>query len=167
MLVKRNEISMQYHPQMVRTPTKLSVAMTPMIDVVFLLLIFFLCTATFQIPEEELAARLLVRDDRLGASITDINLPELEEVYLEARQTGNTTEWYINEGPTPYVGAEIALMLRTLAEVDLGLPVTIEPTGNVPLEEVVFAYDAARVAGFQQVQLVAEVSSLDNVENRP
>ena len=35
--------------------------MTPMIDVVFLLLVFFLCTASFEQPEEDLAASLVVQ----------------------------------------------------------------------------------------------------------
>lgn len=150
---------MQYHPQMVRTPAKLAVAMTPMIDVVFLLLIFFLCTASFQIPEQELAASLLVRNDKPGASATSINLPELDEVYLAGRQQSMSTEWFVNEGPTSYSGEELTSLLRSLAEVDRGLPVTIEPEGTVPLEQVVNAYDAARLAGFEQVQLVAEAAS--------
>ena len=34
------------------------VTMTPMIDVVFLLLIFFICTASFQIVEQNLPSRI-------------------------------------------------------------------------------------------------------------
>ena len=53
-----------------RGSAPLAVAMTPMIDVVFLLLVFFLCTATFERPEEDLAASLSV-----DASATGVGEP--------------------------------------------------------------------------------------------
>ena len=45
------------------------VAMTPMIDVVFQLLIFFICTASFQLAEELLPTSLAITGDAAAPSI--------------------------------------------------------------------------------------------------
>ena len=55
--------------------TSMDAAMTPMIDVVFLLLVFFVWTASFQIIEQILPSQMSAQ---LGAEPTEVNEPPPE-----------------------------------------------------------------------------------------
>ena len=134
----------------------LASAMTPMIDVVFLLLVFFLCTASFEQPEEDLAASLVVETSSAAGGAGEFALPEaLDEVNVTGRLTPGGVVWSVNDGPTVASPAELARLLAQLAAIDRGLPVTIDSGPKVPLADVVQAYDASRVAGFGRVLLMA------------
>ncbi|QDU87299.1 Biopolymer transport protein ExbD/TolR [Pirellulimonas nuda] len=133
--------------------TDLAAVMTPMIDVVFLLLIFFLCTSSFQRPEKTLPASLLMASD--GASDLSVEPePELERVTLAARVGASGTRWLVNERPAASL-ADATALLRTLAEIDPSLPVTIDAASEVPMGDLVDGYDAGRLAGFTKVQIAA------------
>lgn len=151
-----------------RTPTSrcqnaatLGVAMTPMIDVVFLLLIFFLCTATFQRPESELAASLLVESPQragLGEALNDS--PPLDNVSIVGSRVGGVTVWTVNAGPASSDLQELATLIADVAAITTELPVTIDAGPRVTLSEIVAVYDTARAAGFVSVQLVADTDAL-------
>ena len=141
----------------------LTVAMTPMIDVVFLLLIFFLCTASFQTPEADLAASLLVETSGPGTSDPFESLPQFDELTIVGASRGGTTTWSINQSEPTSDAARIAGLLGELAEIDRTAPVTIEPDGPTPLAEVIRIYDAARLAGFNSVRLAASAESIQGV----
>lgn len=138
-----------------RRATPLTVAMTPMIDVVFLLLVFFLCTASFQKPEEDLAASLVVETQSAGAGSALDALPRFDEVILAGRRAAGVTIWSVNHGVETDDPATLAELLGEVAAIDPAAPVTIEPAPDVPLEDVVRSYDAARLAGFAAVRLAA------------
>lgn len=143
-----------------RSAAPITVVMTPMIDVVFLLLVFFLCTSSFQTPEEDLTANLLVETAAEGVGSPLESLPELDELLLVGRQTGDEASWSINGGEELNAGA-LSDRLAAFAEIDRGLPVTIEAGPAVRLGEVVAAYDVARRAGFAEVRLAASVDALE------
>lgn len=132
-----------------------SAAMTPMIDVVFLLLVFFLCASSFDRPEQNLAASLAVADNREGAG-ADTPPPELEEITVAARYDAGRTSWAVNDGAPTADLSELQSLLRRLAAVERSLPVTIDARPDVPMGDVVAAYDAARAAGFGRVVLAAD-----------
>lgn len=137
-----------------RCSRDLEISMTPMIDVVFLLLIFFICTANFQAPEQSLPTSLLLS----GANLPDVPLeevPDLERIVVESRVSASQVAWQVNQTPCPDL-ASLKQLLTTLAEVDSGLPVTLDPDSATPLGDVINAYDAARAAGLLQVQFAAE-----------
>ena len=144
-----------------RSAATLSVAITPMIDVVFLLLVFFLCTASFQIPEEDLTASLLVETDAQGAGSPREAPPLFDEIELTGRQMGAKTLWSVNRGPETAESAALAALLVELARIDRAAPVTIEADEEVPLGAVIRAYDAARSASFAKVRLAASAESID------
>lgn len=147
---------MRYFPERVRQGRKanrLTLTMTPMIDVVFLLLIFFLCTVTFQKPEQDLVANLLLPD---GSNTTVAKLPEIDEVNLVGRRASGRVVWYVNGGVRAYASGELGPLLRSLAEIDSGLPVTIDPADSITLDAVVDVYDQARSAKFDEVRLLAD-----------
>lgn len=136
----------------------LAAAMTPMIDVVFLLLVFFLCTASFDEPEQNLAASLTVASSEAGAG--EAELPELDDVTLVGQTVGDRTTWTLNAGRATSDLAELTSLLQQLAAIDRGLPVTIDAGPAVPLGDVVRAYDAARAAGFARVLLTASADAI-------
>ena len=132
---------------------KIALAMTPMIDVVFLLLIFFVCTASFQPPEEVLPSDVVVSGaGSLNAPVEPT--PELDEVILRGKPVGEQLIWSINDSPCPTFD-RLRELLTDLAEIDPTLPVIVDPSGDVPLAEVIRVYDASRRAGFLAVRFAA------------
>ena len=94
--------------------------MTPMIDVVFLLLIFFVCTASFQAIEYVLPANLLLS----GASSVDVPLepPEdLEEVVVHVSLANQQVAWKVNDRPCSTLAA-VGELLSAYAQIDNSLP---------------------------------------------
>ena len=126
--------------------------MTPMIDVVFLLLIFFICTASFQIVEELLPTNLLVQ----GTTVEDASVEELplEQIIVRGTRNGAATVWQVNEG-IAVPREQLTPLLLSLADIDRTLPVVLDVGGNVPLGEMIDVYDACRSVGLEQVQFAA------------
>ncbi|MCA9240587.1 MAG: biopolymer transporter ExbD [Planctomycetales bacterium] len=133
----------------------LGASMTPMIDVVFLLLIFFVCTASFQPVETLLPGDLLISGAGLSAPVEPT--PKLERIVLRANQRPDgAAQWSVNETPCEDLAA-LSTLLQSLAAIDGSLPVVIDPNRSVPLGEVVHGFDAARRAGFSDVRFAASV----------
>ena len=130
--------------------------MTPMIDVVFLLLIFFVCTASFQIAEAVLPSPLAT------GGTTPVELPPeltevlLERVLIEVLQEGRITRLAIN-GQVCATPARLSEMLRAVASIDRTLPVILDIAGETPLAAAIDVYDRCRLAGFQRIQFAASI----------
>lgn len=130
----------------------LEVKMTPMIDVVFLLLIFFVWTSSFETPEYDLPSGLA--DVPAGGSQANADQPPPVEAFDEI-----VVKLLIRDGFTviEFAGQRIesAEVLSTrLAEViALGIqpPVIIDPESQVTMDRAVEVYDAARKAGADRV----------------
>ena len=138
----------------------LGASMTPLIDVVFLLLIFFLWTSGFQVAEYLLPSEL---STTLGAAADSPDVtppPELDFDEVVIRLVGNEefVSWQVNNVP---VGApsQVREQLRAIADVLTDAPVVIHPDPAVPLGVVMDAYDLAREAGFEQVQYAVQEKS--------
>ena len=124
--------------------------MTPMIDVVFLLLIFFVCTASFQIAEQILPSSIL------ASGSTEAPLPEpvdppLEQIVVRTRMIAGQPAWTINEVEQTAL-AGVGRVLRAVREIDPNTPVILHNQPDVPLGSVIDVYDLARVVGFDKVQ---------------
>ncbi len=130
------------------------IAMTPMIDVVFQLMIFFVCTASFQLAEELLPTSLAVAS---GTSTpTPIELePELEQIVVRATRDDGQTHWGVNERPCESL-VEVRQVLRAAAEIDRSLPVILDVADEVPLGDMIDAYDLCRLERFEKIQFAAE-----------
>ena len=102
------------------------VAMTPMIDVVFLLLIFFLWTASFQIVEQQLPSRL---SNMTGAGSDDpVDLPEedFENVIVRIHEEGAGHRWTVNDQPARTL-EEVQQRLNQVANIRIDVPVVVDP----------------------------------------
>jgi biopolymer transport protein ExbD len=137
---------------------RLDVKMTPMIDVVFQLLIFFVCTASFQAMEEILPTNL--RGPGLAEAQTplDPELAELEEVLVKVILQNGRPGWLVNERPCANL-AELRGVLAQLARLRADLPVILDIEPDVAIGDVVNVYDLCRLAGFKQIQFAAQAEA--------
>lgn len=124
----------------------LELSTASMIDVVFLLLIFFLVTTTFLPPERELDPAILVERQAQGA--TSVNVEPL------------SIEIIRHEGVAVYrVGATIGTELAGIQSIidqypDKTAGAWVQLSDDVPFGMAAVAVNACKQAGFQPVSLV-------------
>ena len=125
------------------------ISLTPLIDVVFLLLIFFMVSTTFERHSElgielpEASAETSMRDD----AIIDVVIDAEGSVYVEGR---------------PLADPRLERLQRALAEAADGLdspPVVIGADARTPHQSVVTVMDAARRAGLYRLTFTARRSA--------
>lgn len=130
-------------------------AMTPLIDVVFQLLIFFICASTGHMKE-----LLLATDFRAGGIGAAVN-PEVEkplgEVWIRLKRTDGETTAFL-EGREFHDLEQLEMTLRTLAAAATEIPVILDIGGDVPLGDVIRVYDACRAARFRSVNFAADAA---------
>ncbi len=122
---------------------EMSVNLTPLIDVVFLLLIFFMVTTTF-------------RDE----SEIEIDLPQASEKPMA--QVGDAIDIVIDRDGKFYVNKTLVIntqlgtlkrALRTIKGDRKNPPVIISADGMAPHQAVVTAMDAARQVGLVRMSI--------------
>lgn len=127
-------------------------AMTPLIDVVFQLLVFFICATTGHIRELLLPADLSAG---AGASPSAEFEKPLGEVWIRLRLEQDATIIQI-EG-TDYRSAEDwSRVLKGLSATAPEIPVYLAVEGPVPWGDVVQVYDTCRAAGFQFISFALQ-----------
>ncbi len=126
-----------------RTRLDVGVDLTPLIDVVFLLLIFFMVSTTF------------IREQRLT-----IDLPESSE--LPTEQVDHRVEIVVSANGgyavngTPLVDNEASTLRSAIngaAKGDRTLPLIITADGSAPHQAVVTVLDAAGSLGFNRLSI--------------
>lgn len=137
-------------------------AMTPMIDIVFLLLIFFVVTASGQIREAllptELAASGSVESEMVPPEPTQLTV----EVWLKLSFLADEQRTTVDMNGTVYNDFTLLKsQLRTLADLGPENPVILDISGNVPLGDVVDVYDTCQAAGFDSVSFAADPPKSD------
>lgn len=131
------------------------VSMTPMIDVVFLLLIFFVCTASFQVVESILPSPLSLPGQAEITLPPELNEPDLERVLINVSQAADEVTLNVN-GQACESLQRLSEMLSALARIDRTLPVLLDIEGSTPLGTAIDVYDRCRLAQFERIQFVAE-----------
>ena len=125
--------------------------MTPMIDVIFLLLIFFVCTASFQVVEEVLPTNLSLP----GSVRTEIEIDplqeDLDEITIKILRRGDRSAWQVNQREYDRL-EQVAAVLSAAAEVKIDLPVILDVDAEVPIEDVIDVYDLCRQIGLRRIQ---------------
>jgi biopolymer transport protein ExbD len=131
--------------------TDLDSAMTPMIDVVFLLLVFFVWTASFQIVEQILPTTMSAQ---LGSEQSDVQPPpepqDFEDVVVKIGWDGQAVNWSINAQPLDSLKA-VGAQLTTISQIQTEATVILHPQKIVPLGHVIEVYDVAKGVGFEKV----------------
>ncbi len=131
----------------------LDVKMTPMIDVVFLLLVFFVWTASFQVVERILPSS--ISQAATGAEQpSDLPPPpeaDFPEVTIHIVWTSDGPRWRVNSQRFSQLEA-VKARLQQIFEINEAAPVVIHPDAGTPLGHVIDIYDTARLVGFSEIQ---------------
>ena len=142
---------MRYRSNLSHRDETFDVAMTPMIDVVFMLLIFFVWTASFRIAELVLPSSLITQDQGQDNTQVDPELEDLDRVVVRMGWNGSSPSWIVNDVPIASFDS-VRTRLQLVAKIKASLPILVDPMPAVPLGHVIDVYDVARQAGFQKVQ---------------
>ena len=135
--------------------------MTPLIDVVFQLLIFFICASTGHMKELLLATDL--NPGNVGTqSAVEIEKP-LGDVWVKLKRTGESTTVFLEEREISDP-AELSATLKSLGSVAPEIPVNLDIEGDVPLGDVIRVYDACRAARFRSVNFAADAKRIANAK---
>ena len=126
--------------------------MTPIIDVIFLLLIFFVCTANFY-PLEE----ILPMDATLPGSV-EVDIVSLDPVNLDVVRIqiffDQEPLWKIEDNQCTSLQG-VQTVLRSIRNVNEDIPVIIDSADNIPMENVIDVYDVCRRVGLSRIQFAA------------
>jgi biopolymer transport protein ExbD len=125
----------------------MQVSMTSMIDVVFLLLIFFLVTTTFVKPERHLTSNIVV--EHLDAGI---RLSDLEPAVVEVFRRGETVIFQIGGRQSSKLDELQPILVDYENKSDGGF-VRVGP--DVPFERAVEVIGALKSSGFSVVSYVS------------
>ena len=133
--------------------------MTPMIDVIFQLLIFFVCASAGQTVESLLPTELAAGSVEAAATVI-VERP-FGEVWLRLRRrmvegTDDVTVVELNDREYSDEPS-LRTTLLALAETTPEIPVILDIDGPVPLGDVVRVYDACQAAQFRQVSFATKL----------
>ncbi len=135
--------------------------MTPMIDIVFQLLIFFLLS--FNLPDPEGALRMQL--PKRGTASAPA--PLVEEIRVTIRRAGEACDVRVDRAPAGSMragggaenrrtaGAAADLAARILAAGASGAPVVVDAGGDCPYEVVLGVVDALAARGLCKVEFAA------------
>ena len=135
------------------TRRELEIKMTPMIDVVFLLLVFFVWTASFHAVEYLLPSSLSQQQGNSQTINQDQPPPEVEfeDIVIRITFVDDRPAWSVNGQPAASL-TDVHDRLTLVADIKTDSPVILHPDESVPVGNVIDVYDATRLAGFSQIQ---------------
>lgn len=141
----------------------MDVKMTPMIDVVFLLLVFFVWTASFQIIEQVMPTSV---SQISGSDTSNIIEPtpedDLRDITLVVRVFSHSAQgarWTVNDIPYARLADVKHELSNKSAQFKQDVPLIIHPEKDVPLGDVIDLYDLAREQNYGKVQFAASPNS--------
>lgn len=130
--------------------------MTPMIDVVFLLLVFFVWTSSFEIPEFDLPSAI-AEPPAGGTEVTTETPPPEPFDEIVVKLDIRDAQLMIDVGGQTFVDVD-ALRSHLTEILALGVqpPVIVDPADQISMNVAVQVYDAARDAGADRVLFAAQ-----------
>jgi biopolymer transport protein ExbD len=143
-----------------RRPVELQ--LTPMIDCVFLLMIYFLWSSSFAIAEMSLPSKLSAASAGGRTSRADEPLPaeaDFPNVVIRILWNGTAAVWTVNDVPLGSLD-ELKQRLMSIAVIKRDAPIVLDPASDVPLGDVIEVFDLSRLVGFQKIQFAASAESL-------
>ena len=134
----------------------LNLQLTPLIDCVFLLLIYFLWSSSFAAGELSLFGRLAPQASGAGGLPANAPIEEsdFEPIVVRVIRRGNQIAWTMQDATIGSL-AELRQSFQNIAQIKPDVPITIRPSSDVPLGDVISAYDLARLAGLTKIQFAA------------
>ena len=133
--------------------------MTPMVDVTFLLLIFFMVTAAFSLQKSIQMPRQ--QTDAPSSAVIDKVEEELDQVEVQVDEFGSflvmAPDW---ERETPSKQNLISALRESIAGNKEGARLIVKVHEMAKLKSLVIAMDAGTIAGFAELQ-VTQVEGFD------
>lgn len=133
--------------------------MTPMVDVTFLLLIFFMVTAAFSLQKSIEMPRQ--QTDAPSTTVVEEEVEELDMVEVQVDEFGSflvmAPEW---ERETPGKQNLVTALKEAIAGNDAGMRLVVTVHEMAKLHSLVDAMDAGTIAGFAQLE-VTQVEEFD------
>lgn len=152
----KRDYSMTRQTRSGRPRRPIEIAMTPMIDVIFLLLVFFLATSSFQQVESLLPSGVSHAAEPSGSAAMDAQPDPTDDaldqivIKLAVLEPGVS----ISLNGNPLTGFEqLPARLSQISSIKSDVPVIIDPDGSVKAKDAIHAYDLARQAGFSRVYM--------------
>ncbi len=143
-----------------RRPVELQ--LTPMIDCVFLLMIYFLWSSSFAIAEMSLPSKLSAAGTGGSAARTNEPPPaeaDFPNVVIRILWNGTAAVWTVNDVPVSSLD-ELKQRLASIARIKRDAPIVLDPASDVPLGDVIEVFDLSRLGGFQKIQFAASTEGL-------
>lgn len=128
--------------------------MTPMIDVVFLLMIYFIWSSSFGVSELLMPSDVAPETSGAGTSpSTEPPLPiaDFEKIIVRIVTGPGGVGWRVNDQPVASL-ADLQRQLQPIANIKRDAPVVLHPDPEVPLGDVIDVFDLARLLRFEKVQ---------------
>lgn len=121
------------------------VNITPLIDIVFLLLIFFMVSTTFK-QEFEVGIDLpqASSESKVSEKLLQITIDKGGNYYVNGEKLVNTQAAILKQA------------LKKTAKGNLKIPVVISADANTPHQAVIKAMDAARQLGFSRLTFATQ-----------
>lgn len=135
-----------------RIQEELQINLTPLIDVVFLLLIFFMVTTTF------------TRETRLAVNLPEADGDPVQETPTSIEISVSQNGAYAIDG-RPLVNSELGTLMRALEEVSAGdrdIALILIADANATHQSVVTAMDAIGQSGFSRLSIATRKPEEDN-----
>ena len=129
-----------------RSEDDAKIDLTPMLDVVFILLIFFVVTATF------------LSETSISAASSDNNNNEAPPEDTDKKnilfEIGPNNEIILNGNPRPIIATQIRSNIDQLKAENPTASVIIQPDNSSEVSTLVMIMDAARQAGMANISIV-------------
>lgn len=139
-------------PMQDRDRSGVDAKMMPLIDVIFQLQIFFLCTAGFAVPESILPTQLPTTGAANAQAVAEPL--DLEIVRILLRGSENDLTIQLNDRAVGGL-AELHSEIGKLGSISNALPVVLDIGPLVELGVVVDVYDACLAAGLKKIHFAA------------
>lgn len=143
---------MKFHQTRRQDEDAVQLRMTPMIDVVFLLLIFFMCVSKWKLAEGNLAAEL----PSDGAAAKTTAPPDLEKVVIKLQKAGEEVYIKMNDRLCPSFDV-LCENLKTLRQM-VDVPVIIDVDRDVQFRYAISALNASVKADLTNVSFAAPIA---------
>lgn len=139
-----------------RQPALQGEAMTPMIDVVFLLLVFFVCASIGQRPDALLPAELNagVTETAVDIAPPEPEQPQHQEVRIGLRPNPTTggLMMLLNEQPVP-TAADLRQRLLQLSKIDPLTRIVLDVDDEATWQQFIAIYDLCQALDFQSISI--------------
>ena len=119
--------------------------MAPMIDIVFLLLIFFI--VTWQFSREEMDLKIAVPTSEEGADPERV----MGEIIVNVRQDGSISVWGKNKTHT-----QLRQTLSAIAQQHENQPIRVRGDANTSFQRIVEVIDTCQKAGIWNISFATE-----------